>query len=466
MRRMMTSVARPLAVLRSVPGGSTSARRNGRPTRTVTRPPGCGSFWPRGQTPFEPADADRHDRRAGAQGQHGDAVARLLERAVGLRVPSGKTNRTWPSSRIRSASRNASTSAAPRSTGWTPPLRASQPTTGQSNSSFLPSQWIRRPSVGRQPRARARPDRSSRRGSQAMMTGPVARDRVDRPFDADPRHRRGRRAGAPNATVRMSGVIELSIGSGADGASACGASSPVGHRRASRVADRVDDRVHGVLEAVAVGRDDPRVGRGPERRHGRFRSSSSRRRRAVEDRLRPPGRPGPGRAPRSGGRPAPRPTLEEDLEVRVGQHDRPDVAAGHDDPAGRRRAPAAARAAPRAAPGPPRPRRRPRRPRVRGRRRCGRCRRRRRGTAGRSSSGDELDLVDERDSGPPGRRPRRRGARPARSPRGRAGPCRRSGSRALAAAAAPTLLLPDDPGPSSATTSPRGPSAFHPSAAG
>ena len=68
--------------------------------------------------------------------------------AVGLRVPSGKTTRTWPASRTRWARRNASMSALARSTGTTPPLRAIQPTIGQSNISFLPSQWIRRPSRG------------------------------------------------------------------------------------------------------------------------------------------------------------------------------------------------------------------------------------------------------------------------------------------------------------------------------
>ena len=36
--------------------------------------------------------------------------------------------------------------AVPRSTAWTPPLRAIQPTIGHAKSSFLPSQWNRRPS--------------------------------------------------------------------------------------------------------------------------------------------------------------------------------------------------------------------------------------------------------------------------------------------------------------------------------
>ena len=94
------------------PAGSSSARRERARRRGPSRGrPGCGSFWPRGQTLVRAGDADRHDRGAGAQGEHGDPVPGLLERAVGLRVPSGKTNRTWPSSRIRLASRKASTSA-------------------------------------------------------------------------------------------------------------------------------------------------------------------------------------------------------------------------------------------------------------------------------------------------------------------------------------------------------------------
>ena len=106
-----------------------------------------------------------HDRRAGAQGEHGDAVAGLLERAVGaaralreheqdvalVEDPLGEPERLdvgarrgRPGGRRRCA--------------------AAQPTTGQSNSSFLPSQWIRRPSAGVSHGARGRPRRSSRRG--------------------------------------------------------------------------------------------------------------------------------------------------------------------------------------------------------------------------------------------------------------------------------------------------------------
>ena len=115
----------------------------------VTRPPGCGNRWPFGQTSVGARDADRDDRCSAAQREQGDPITSLLEGCrSGLRVPSGKTNRAPPSARIRLASRYASMSAFERSTGCTPPLAASQPMTGQSNSSFLPSQWIRRPIAG------------------------------------------------------------------------------------------------------------------------------------------------------------------------------------------------------------------------------------------------------------------------------------------------------------------------------
>ena len=89
-------------------------------------------------------DPDRHDRRVRPQREHGEAVLRLLSAPSGLRVPSGKMISTSPASRMRVASRKASTSAVDRSTGWMPPREAMEPNTGQSNSSFLPSQWIRR----------------------------------------------------------------------------------------------------------------------------------------------------------------------------------------------------------------------------------------------------------------------------------------------------------------------------------
>ena len=105
-----------------------------------------------------------------------------------LRVPSGKTNRIWPSSRIRFASRNASTSAAPRSTGWTPLLAATQPTMGQSNNSFLPSQWMRRPSFGisHAPRTTGVEVGGVVGGEDERS---VARDLVDGALEPGPAHR-------------------------------------------------------------------------------------------------------------------------------------------------------------------------------------------------------------------------------------------------------------------------------------
>ena len=257
MRRMMRSVARPLAGSRSVPGGSSSASRNGAPTRTVTRPPGCGSFWPRGQTPFEPADPDR-----ARSGRRSAARARRRRRGASwsapsaLRVPSGKTNRTWPSSRIRWASRKASTSAAPRSTGWTPPLRAIQPTIGQSNSSFLPSQWIRRPSVGVSHAPRTTGSKFEA-WLAAMITGPS----------------RGISSIAPSIRIRVMAAGEDPRAEGhrpderGQSRSSIGSGRPRrrrrpparsraldGHRRASASRIAFVDRVDGVLEAVAVGR--------------------------------------------------------------------------------------------------------------------------------------------------------------------------------------------------------------------
>ena len=154
MRSMIMVVTRPLAVRRSVPGRELV----GGPERAPDADRDVAARVRQLLTPRPDAvragDPERDDRRARAQGE--DRHARHAPPGAtpsGLRVPSGKTNRMLPSSRIRWASRNASTSAAPRSTGWTPPLAAAQPTIGQANSSFLPSQWIRRPSFGHQPRA-------------------------------------------------------------------------------------------------------------------------------------------------------------------------------------------------------------------------------------------------------------------------------------------------------------------------
>ncbi len=145
-RVMIATVARPLAAFRSVPGGSTSAIRNGSPMRTVIvcRGNGEGSFWPFFQTESElltPMGTIAAPVRSASIASPSFASC---SSPVGLRVPSGKASRTYPCSRILVARRNASTSAESRLTGCTPPCAASQPNTGQSNSSRLPSQWMRR----------------------------------------------------------------------------------------------------------------------------------------------------------------------------------------------------------------------------------------------------------------------------------------------------------------------------------
>ena len=145
--------------------------------------------------------------------------------------------------------------------------------------------------------------------------------------------------------------------------------------------------------------------------------------------------------------------VEEQLEVRV-RAARPCRCRGR--PSRSRRSPrgrAGAPAARRGARARPTPRTRPRRP------------------AGAWTSAGAIDAIDEHVRQPAGvvrgqldlageraqrlgiGRRRRHGPGTARSPRGRAGRCRRTGSPTRSAAAAPTLLLPDEPGPSSATTS-------------
>ena len=72
----------------------------------------------------------------------------LLERPVGLRVPSGNVPSTRPSSRTRFASRNASVSAAPRRMPNAPFALRNGPATGQSIASCFAIQWTARPSAG------------------------------------------------------------------------------------------------------------------------------------------------------------------------------------------------------------------------------------------------------------------------------------------------------------------------------
>ena len=134
--------------------------------------------------------------------------------------------------------------------------------------------------------------------------------------------------------------MELSSGVGPTGLGigwAGHGASPVacGRRGVPRlgVPDRADDRGHGLLELVAVRRDDPGVRCDPERRDltrgvqviapaQRLEDRRGRRALGVEAAFL-------GAAPGSLGHRR----VQVDLEVGVGQHDRADVATGHHDPA-------------------------------------------------------------------------------------------------------------------------------------
>ena len=211
----------------------------------------------------------------------------------------------------------------------------------------------------------------------ARITGPVARDLRRSALDPDPRHAPGRTTARRRRAIRASrssGVI-VARRSGSAGARAsarrCRRRSARGSalgvvvgRRASaasaaRIAATTASTVSSnVLPSVTM---IARVGRGSERRD----------RPVAVELVATPERGEDRRASGLVGvepallRPAARPLLdrrvEEDLQVRVGQHDRADVAARHDDPAGRRRAPAGGRAGPPELGDRPRPPRRPRR---------------------------------------------------------------------------------------------------------
>ena len=280
------------------------------PTRIVTWPPGCGSFWPFGQT--------RSSRRcrSGRSGRRSAWRGRRRRRAPpgarrrGCACPRGR--RTGSGPRRGSAWRAGTPRRRRRRDrpGGRRRCAAAQPTIGQANSSFLPSQWIRRPSVGHQPRADD--DRVEVRGVVGGEDDrPLARDLVDGASTLTRLMTRPK-IRPPVVSAAISGVIELSIGSGASlmrrAARLAARASVIGGAACLGVADGVDDGVDRVLEAVAVGRDDPGVRRGPERRDGAGRVELVAPAERVEDGLRLRARPGRGRAPRSGGGRAPRPT--------------------------------------------------------------------------------------------------------------------------------------------------------------
>ena len=212
MRRMIRSVVEPLGGLPV--RARRAARRPGgtaRPTRTVTWPPGCGSFWPFGQTPFEPEIPIGTIGAPGPQGEQRDAVAGLLERAVGaaralredeqdvalVEDPLGEPERLdvggaavdrdgrrrWPPSSRRSASRTAPSCRASGSAGRAAGS-ATTPMTGRRGS----RRGWRRGSAG--------PRCGISSSAPSIETRVIARPKI-RP---------------PSVSRRMSGVIELSSG--------------------------------------------------------------------------------------------------------------------------------------------------------------------------------------------------------------------------------------------------------------
>ncbi len=429
---------------RSVPAGSSSVGRNGRPTRTVTRPPGCGKRLARRPDPV----ASRRSR-SGTIG----APVRRASRATpscaswsapsGLRVPSGKTNSTCPSSRMRCASRKASTSAA-AAVDRVDAAVGRDPADDRPVEQLALAEPVDPPA---QPRDQPRADDDGVQ-VRGVVGGDderaVVRDLVERALDRDagdglreqpagdahgPDQRRDR---ALDRGTRGR-VLRRPVGGWA-----------VAHRwprgSAAGSAGSVEPGL-GVADRARPPRPPcPRTGC---RRSAMIRASSagrsgatarveSSRRGAVAPRgwPRPPARPGRGRAPRARRRGALLDgRVEEELQVGVGQHDGSDVAAGHDDPARRRRCSAAAPGGPHAAPG--RPRRPTRRRQRRGvRTSAGAIRRRRRGRA--TGAPRRRSPARPRPRAAAARRHRSPGRRvpaTARSPRGTAARCRRTGSR-------------------------------------
>ena len=94
----------------------------------------------------------------------------------------------------------------------------------------------------------------------------------------------------PKVSVVMSGVIELSIGGGSSVMRRRRLGVGLGGAAGLGVADGVDDGVDRVLEAVAVGRDDPGVRRGAKRRDGAGRIELVAPPERLEDGRRPRGR--------------------------------------------------------------------------------------------------------------------------------------------------------------------------------
>ena len=196
--------------------------RRGRLLRLRGRVPGGQHVRERGTAP---RSASSRDRRAAAGASPSARPVRVRHRRsarssrssagrasrgrpsaawsspVGLRVPSGKTTRTLPASSTRWASRNASTSAAPRSTGTTPPLRR-HPADDRPLEHLLLAEPVDPPP---EPLREPGPD-EHRVGVRDVVARedhrPVARDRVEVALDPDPGDAACHRPGAAARTSR------------------------------------------------------------------------------------------------------------------------------------------------------------------------------------------------------------------------------------------------------------------------
>ena len=187
-RSMISVVARRFAVRRSMPGGQLVGEAERAPDADRDVAARVRQLLALRPDAVRPGDRERDDRGAGPQCEDGDAVLRLLQRPV--RAARALREDEQDVALVEDPLREPEGLDVGRATvdGWTPPLAAVQPTIGQSNSSFLPSQWIRRPSLGisHEPITMA-----SRLDAwfAARMSGPSRGISSTAPSSADPAHR-------------------------------------------------------------------------------------------------------------------------------------------------------------------------------------------------------------------------------------------------------------------------------------
>ena len=306
MRRMIRSVASGVAARRSRPGGQLVGEAERGPDTDRDAAAGMRQLLAARPALERAGDADRHDRRTGAQGEDRHAVPRLLERAVAAARALGEHEQgvalvedplgqpvgldVGGSSGRRRGRRRAG---------------RCQPTIGQSNSSRLPSHCQRRPVRGMSVRAE---DRDVEVGG--VVGGDdhrsLARDRVERALDADAGQAGQDRRACPPAMPGIHGGDVLDDRRDRRrrlrrllGVASCAARLGV--------ADRPDDGRDGLLERVAVGRDDPGVVGDAQRGDGAGRVEVVAPAQGLQDRLGLRAVRDRGRAPRSGAGRAPRP---------------------------------------------------------------------------------------------------------------------------------------------------------------